>query len=55
MNSSPQPQSNKKTKTTVVKRTISLPVKTSRHADRRAQHVGRNFSNYVASLINEDK
>lgn len=41
-------------KTSVVKRTISLPVKTHKKGEKRAAAQNRNFSNYVAQLINAD-
>lgn len=51
MNAGPTPQ----TKTTVVKKTISLPKKTFRKGEKRAAAANRNFSNYVAQLIADDK
>lgn len=51
MNAGPTPQA----KTTVIKRTISLPVTTHKKAEKAAKKANRNFSNYVAQLINADK
>jgi hypothetical protein len=50
MNAVPTPQG----KTTVVKKTISLPVKTYEKGEKRAARQNRNFSNYVAQLIVAD-
>lgn len=41
-------------KSTVIKKTISLPEKTFKKGEKRAASANRNFSNYVAQLINAD-
>ena len=39
---------------TVIKKTISLPTKTFRRAEKAAAKANRNFSNYIATLIAGD-